>query len=64
MKYLTKGSITAVLSVAAILAGAFGKPGLATFLNNPDTAGAILTGVGSIGAVVAGVLEGVKSPAA
>jgi hypothetical protein len=63
-KYVTKGTVTAVLSVAAIAAGAFGKAGLAAFFSDPGTAGGILTVVGGIGALVAGALSGVAAPKA
>lgn len=59
-KYLTLGNIAALLSVAAIIAGAFGKGALASFLNNPDTAQTILTVLGSIGTLVAGASKGVS----
>jgi hypothetical protein len=62
-KYVTKGTITAVLSVAAILAGAFGKTGLAVFFNDPATAQGILTGLGSVGTLVAGLLTGIRPSA-
>jgi hypothetical protein len=60
-KYLTLGNITALLSVAAILAGAFGKSALASFLNNPDTAQTVLALLGSVGTLVAGAMKGVNS---
>jgi hypothetical protein len=59
-KFLTLGNITAALSVGAILAGAFGKSALATFLNNPDTAQSILTALGAVGTLIAGAAQGVK----
>jgi hypothetical protein len=59
-KYLTAGNITAALSVAAILAGAFGKTALASFLNDPSTTQSILTAIGAIGTLFAGALNGVK----
>ena len=64
MKYVTPGTVTAALSVAAIIAGAFGKSALATFLNDPSTAQTILTLAGAVGTLVAGLLNGVKPPAA
>jgi len=60
-KYVTKGTVTAILSVLAIIAGAFGKPALGTFFNDPTTAQAVLTGAGSIGTLVAGAMSGVKA---
>jgi uncharacterized membrane protein len=59
-KYLTPGTVTAFLSIAAIIAGAFGKGALETFLNDPSTAQTVLTLIGSIGTLVAGILAGVK----
>lgn len=58
-KYLTLGNITAVLSVGAILAGAFGKSALASFLNDPDTAQTVLALLASVGTIAAGVMKGV-----
>lgn len=64
-KFLTGGTITAVLSVAAIMAGAFGYNELGKFLNDPATAQTVLIAVGSLGTLVAGLLDGVKKePAA
>jgi hypothetical protein len=62
-KYITAGTVTAVLSVAAIIAGAFGKSALATFLNDPATGQTVLTLAGAIGTLISGVLSGIK-PAA
>jgi hypothetical protein len=59
-KYLTKGNITAALSVLAIAAGAFGKSALATFLTDPSTTQTILTLIGSVGTLVAGAMQGVQ----
>lgn len=60
-KYLTSGNVTAVLSVAAIIAGAFGKSALATFLHDPSTAQTFLSLVGAVGTLVAGAMQGVKA---
>jgi hypothetical protein len=62
-KYVTKGTVTAVLSVIAIIVGAFGKSGLETFLNDPDTAQTVLTVTGAVGTLVAGILNGINPPA-
>jgi hypothetical protein len=59
-KYITPGTITAVLSVAAIVAGAFGKTALAAFFTDPATAQSVLAAAGAVGTLVAGVLAGVK----
>lgn len=63
-KFLTAGTITAALSVAAILAGAFGYDGLSKFFNDPSTAQTVLTAAGAVGTIVAGLLDGIKKPAA
>ena len=63
-KFLTAGTITAGLSVAAILAGAFGYSALQTFLSDPSTAQTVLTVAGAVGTLVAGVLQGIQKPAA
>lgn len=59
-KFVTKGTVTAVLSVAAILAGAFGYAPLKGFFEDPHTADAILTAAGAIGTLAAGIMQGVK----
>lgn len=59
-KYVTKGTITAALSVAAIIAGAFGKSTLAAWFNDPTTAETILVVAGSVGTLIAGAVAGVK----
>jgi large-conductance mechanosensitive channel len=59
-KYFTRGNVTALLAVAAIIAGAFGKSALASFLNNPDTAQTILSVLGALGTLAAGAMQGVK----
>jgi hypothetical protein len=61
MKYVTSGTVTAVCSVIAVVLGAFGKTALAAFFNDPSTAQALLTVAGSIGTLVAGVMQGVKA---
>ena len=58
-KFITPGTITAILSVAAVIAGAFGKSALASFLSDPSTAQNILVTVGAVGTLVAGALAGV-----
>lgn len=62
-KYATKGSITAVLSVAAIVAGAFGYSPLQSFFADPATADNITQAIGLIGALAAGFMQGVKKDA-
>lgn len=63
-KFLTPGTITAGLSVAAILAGAFGYSTLAAFFSDPSTAQTVLTAAGAVGTLVAGVLQGVQKKSA
>jgi hypothetical protein len=64
-KYVTKGTVTGILSFAAVIAGVFGKAGLAAFLNAPETAASILTIAGGFGGLIAGLLQGIKqTPAA
>jgi hypothetical protein len=60
MKYVTLGNISALLAVAAIIAGAFGKSALQAFLNDPSTAQTVLTVLGSIMTLVAGAAKGVN----
>ena len=64
MKYVTPGTVTAVLSIAAVLAGVFGKSALQHFLDDPATTQMVLVVIGNIGTLVAGVLGGVKKSAA
>jgi hypothetical protein len=61
MSYITTGSVTAVLSMLAILAGAFGKSHLQAVLQDPTTVQTVLTVAGAIGTLVAGLLPGIKS---
>jgi hypothetical protein len=63
MKYLTKGTIAAVLSIVAIMAGAFGYDAIGTFLNDPGTVTTVLTIVGAAGTLYAGITDGIKKPA-
>lgn len=60
MRFVTAGNVTAVLSVLAIIVGAFGKNALANFLNDPSTAQSIMSVIGAVGTLIAGVLPGVK----
>ena len=63
MKYVTPGTITAVLSIAAVVAGVFGQSALEHFFADPSTAQTILVVIGNVGTLVAGVLDGVKKDA-
>lgn len=56
----TPGVLAAVLTVAALVATALGKTGLATFLGSPEAATAVQGAIASVGALVAGVLGGVN----
>lgn len=58
--YVTPGTISAVLAFVAIIAGAFGQESLKAFLNDPSTAQTILSVVGGVLALVAGVAKGVE----
>lgn len=60
MKYLTRGTIAAVLSIAAILAGAFGYDAIGLFLNDPATVTTALTIAGAVGTLYAGITDGLK----
>ena len=59
-KYITPATVTAVLSIGAILAGAFGKTALQTFLNDPNTVQSVMTVLGSLGALIASAMPGVS----
>lgn len=59
-KYVTLGTVSGVLAIAAVLAGAFGKPALQAFLSDPSTAQTVLTGLGAVLTLVAGVSQGIK----
>lgn len=61
MKYITPGTITGLLTVAAAIAGAFGKSELASFLGSEQTSQTIGTVIMGVGALVAGALGGVKA---
>jgi hypothetical protein len=60
MKYLTRGTVAAVLSIAAIMAGAFGYDAIGTFLNDPGTITTALTLAGAVGTLYAGIVDGIK----
>lgn len=61
MNYFSPGSVTAVISILALLAGLFGQPVIALILADPATTAAILQVVGLFGSLVAGFLPGVKA---
>lgn len=60
-RFITLGNISAVLSVLAIMVGAFGKNTLANWLSDPDTAQTVFTFLGALGTLIAGVSPGMKS---
>ena len=61
-KYITHGTVAGVLSFLAVLASAFGKPVLATYLSNPEAVTEILQAFSAFGAVYAGVSKGIEAP--
>ena len=61
MTYITPGTVAGALGLAAVFAGAFGKPVLASYLNDPHTAATVLAVAGGLASLVAGVLPGVKA---
>lgn len=60
-KFVTPGAVTGLLTVAAVAAGIAGKSELAAFLGSPDTANAVVSLVGAVGTLVAGLLPGLKA---
>jgi len=61
--WITPGTIAGLLGLLAALAGAFGKPALAAFLQDPGTASTLLTVLGGAAALIAGALKGIETPA-
>lgn len=64
IQFVTPGVVAGLLSMAGILSVALGKPALGAFLSDPGTASTVTSVVGGVGALVAGVLQGVRKPAA
>ncbi|RVU17512.1 hypothetical protein [Methylobacterium oryzihabitans] len=60
-KILTPGVVAGLLAAGAVAAGLAGRPALAAFLSDPDTAAHVVTAAGAIGALVAGALQGVRA---
>jgi hypothetical protein len=60
MKFVTPGTIAAVLAIAAGLAGQFGQAGLAHFFADPSTSQSVLTMISSALTLYAGIAVGVK----
>lgn len=57
---ISSGVVAAILTVAAMGASLAGKSQLAAFLGSPDAATAVTAIVGSVGTIVAGVMQGIK----
>jgi len=54
------GFLTALLTIASVIAGVAGKTQLASFLGSPEAADALITLVGTGGTLAAGILKGVR----
>ena len=63
-KYLTPGVIAGLLTVGATVAGFLGKAELSAFLGSAEAANAFNAIVSGVGALIAGVLSGLKAPTA
>jgi len=63
-KFVSKGTIAAALSVAALIAGIIGRDDVASYLGSQAAADTIFAVVTGIFAIYAGVAEGVKKDAA
>lgn len=63
-KFVTPGVVAGLFSMAGVLSVALGKPALGAFLGDPATAATVTQVVAGAGALVAGVLQGIKRPAA
>lgn len=63
-KYITKGTVSAVLGVGAFAASITGKSALATFLSNPDTGAQLLAVLGGFLTLFAGASAGVAGKVA
>jgi len=60
-KLLTPGVIAGFLAAGAVAAGLAGKPALASYLGDPDTAAQVVTAAGAVMAIAAGILKGVRA---
>lgn len=60
-KFITKGTISAVLGVAAFAASVTGKAAFASFLSNPETATLLLQVLGGVLTLYAGATDGIKT---
>jgi hypothetical protein len=58
--FVTTGSVAGVLAFMAVIAGAFGKPALASFFNDPTTAANVATLLGSALTLYAGMAQGLR----
>jgi hypothetical protein len=64
LRNLSRGTVVGGLTLIAMVATTFGKPQLAAFLGDPSTADMLQAVIVSGGALIAGVMEGVKAKAA
>lgn len=58
VRNLSRGTVAAMLTIAAMVATTLGKSQLATFLGDPATADALQAVIVSGGVIIAGVTEG------
>jgi hypothetical protein len=56
----SRGVIVALLTVAAVVAGYFGKAELAEYLKSPELADGLVLVIGTVGTIAAGVMQGVR----
>jgi hypothetical protein len=61
-QFLTPGVVAGAFAMLAAASVAAGKPALAAFLGDPNTAATATLVVGGIASLVAGLLEGVRKP--
>ena len=59
-KYITTGTVAAVLAICAMISGAFGKNALSAWLDDPSTTQTFLVFFGSVMTLIAGVADGIK----
>jgi len=58
-RFVTKGTVSAVLGVAGIAALFAGKPAFASFLQNPDTAVQVIAAISAALTLFAGASKGI-----
>ena len=61
---ITPGTISATLAVMGIIAMSAGKPALAAFFNDPETAANLIALIAAALALFAGASRGLTTPAA